>query len=117
MRVLIVEDDPQLGDALATGLRQLQHGGHRRLQALDAPVRNRHAMPQTRGAQTLACKQAIGHCHTSQALLIFKQQTQFFKSAFFAGDLGIQDDVRDGQNSSKAVHTQIRARAKSAIMP
>ena len=25
MRVLIVEDDPQLGDALATGLRQLQH--------------------------------------------------------------------------------------------
>ena len=25
MRVLVVEDDPQLGDALATGLRQLQH--------------------------------------------------------------------------------------------
>ena len=25
MRLLIVEDDPQLGDALATGLRQLGH--------------------------------------------------------------------------------------------
>nr|WP_305016851.1 hypothetical protein [Mycobacterium tuberculosis] len=44
----------------ANGLGQLQHGGHRRLQALDAPMGNRHAMTQAGGAQALARKQAVG---------------------------------------------------------
>jgi len=66
----------------ANGLGQLQHGGHRRLQALDAPMGNRHAMTQAGGAQALARKQAVGDERAIETVQVLEQQAHFLEGPF-----------------------------------
>src|SRR5687768_15624739 len=53
-------------------IRELEHRGHWRLEALDAPVRDGHAVAETGGTQALAGEQAVGDEGTAQAVQVFK---------------------------------------------
>jgi hypothetical protein len=70
------------GASKPMGLGQLEHGRHRRLEALDASMRDGHAMPQTGRTQAFAGEQAVGDQGAAQAVQAFKQQAGFFKSPF-----------------------------------
>ena len=50
------------------GSGQLEHGGHRRLQTLDAPMRNGDTVAQPRGAQAFAGEQAVRHQGAAEAV-------------------------------------------------
>ena len=88
----------------ANGLSELKNSGHGRLQTFDAAMRYGNPMPQTRGAQTFTRKQTISDQRTTQAVDIFKQQTDFFKSPFLAGDVHLDKHLRDRKDGRESVH-------------
>ena len=88
----------------ADRLRQAQHGGHRRLQTLDAAMRNGHAMAQAGGAQPFTREQAVGDQRTRQAMQALEQQAGLFERAFLAGGLNADEDLGLREDGCETVH-------------
>src|SRR5574344_706338 len=76
-------------------------------------MRNRHPVAQAGGAQALTGKQTVGDQGARQAVQTLKQQTCFFKGAFFAGGFNAHENLSGRQNGSKSVHSGWMA----AMMP
>ena len=88
----------------ADRLGQLEHRGHRGLQALDAAVRDGHAVAQAGGAQALAGEQAVGDQRARQAVQVLEQQPGFLESALLAGGVDAHQHLSGGQDGREAVH-------------
>ena len=86
---------------------QLENGSHRGFQALDAAMRNGHAMPEPGGAKTLAREQAVRDQSPIQTMLILEQQSSLFKRALFTRRFNADQDLGGGQNLRKTVHNDL----------
>jgi hypothetical protein len=63
-------------------------------------------MAQTRGTQTLPGKQAVRHQGPVQAVQALKQQSGFFKSTFFAGDIHAHKNMGGRQDGGESIHDE-----------
>ena len=61
-------------------------------------LKPRHAVAQARGAQALAGEQAVGNQGAREAMQTLKQQSSFFKRAFFAGGVHPNEDLGGRQD-------------------
>ena len=82
----------------AYGASELKHRRHGGFQAFDAAMGNGHAVAQARGAQALAGEQAVGNQGAREAMQTLKQQSSFFKRAFFAGGVHPNEDLGGRQD-------------------
>jgi hypothetical protein len=89
------------------GLLQAHHGGQRVLQALDAAMRNGHAVAQAGGAQAFAGEQVVGDRGTCNRMLVFEQQACVLERALLAGGLYVNEHVAERQDRGKSVHLQV----------
>ena len=90
-------------------MAELEQCRHRRLQALDAAMRNRDAMAQPGGAETLAREQAVGDERAGQAVQVFEQQPGFLECALLAGCVDAHKNLGRRQDGRETVHGRGRA--------
>ncbi len=83
---------------------QLENGGHRRFEPLDAAMRNGNAMTEPGRAQTFAGEQTVSDQRAVHPVQVFKQQAGFFESTLFAGRFNADQNLSGGQNLRKTVH-------------
>src|SRR5438105_5705706 len=89
-------------------LREADERAERFLQALDAPVRDRHALAQTGGAQALAREQAVEYEAAREAVLILEQQTHLLEQALLARHLQVGDHVGRSEKFGDEAHWEAR---------
>jgi hypothetical protein len=83
---------------------QLEQRGHRRLQALDAAVRDGDAVAQAGGAEALAGEQAVGDEGAGEAVQVLEQQAGFLERPLLAGGVDADQDLGGRQDGREAVH-------------
>src|SRR5688500_3886757 len=89
-------------------LAQAEEGAEGVLQALDAAVRDRHALPQAGGAQALAREQAVEDDALGDAVVVLEEQPDLLEQALLARHLDIEVDMRGGQELGDEAHERRR---------
>ena len=85
-------------------LLHAHHRGQRVLQALDAAMRDGHAMAQAGGAQAFAREQVVGDGGAGDGVLVLEQQAGLLEDALLAGGVHVHQHVAGGQDGGETVH-------------
>src|SRR5512145_27471 len=89
------------------GLRQAYKRADRLFQALDAAVRDRHALSESGRAEALAREQAVEHEAARDAVEVLEQQARLLEQALLARGLEVEADVRGGEDLRDEAHTRL----------
>ena len=97
------------------GLLHADHRGERVLQALDAAMRDGHAVAQAGGAEALAGEEVVGDGGAGHRVLVLEQQAGLLESALLARGVDVDDDVGRREDGSETVH-QVGAQLRVPVM-
>lgn len=104
------QQEDQQGDGLLVRrvkpdrLGQLKHRSHRRLQPLDAPMRDSDTVPESGRPEALPGKQAVGNQGPAEAMKILKQQSRFFKNPLLAAGIDLHHNLCNGEDGRESIH-------------
>ena len=98
-------------------LLHAQHRGQRILQALDAAVRNRHAVAEPGRAEPLAREQVVGDGGAGDRMLVLEQQAGMLERALLAGGVDVDQHVAGGQDGGETVHVSNAAAGRRSRWP
>ena len=79
---------------------ELEQGGQRRLEPLDAAMRNRHSVPQAGRSQALSCKETVGDEGPIEVMQFLEQEADFFKCTLFAAGVHMDDHLLSRKDGS-----------------
>ncbi|MNS91428.1 hypothetical protein D3C72_1255210 [compost metagenome] len=99
---------------------QAHERGQRLLQALDAPVRDRHAGAQAGGAQRLAREQVVRHGGARYAMVVLEEEPGLLEHTLLAGDADVEGDVAGWQQFGQTIHGRcagVQLAGGSAVPP
>ena len=83
---------------------QAKKGAAGRLEALDPPVRNGNAAPESGRTELLAREKTVENRAAGDALMVFEEESGLLEDAFFAARIKVEDDVLEGQEVMKVGH-------------
>ncbi len=89
-----------------------QERANRVLEALDAPVRDRHTLPQPGRPKLLAGEEAVEDEAARNSLVVLEEEPHLLEHAFLAADLRVEEDVRRREQLGDAVHARFRGRGR-----